>query len=177
MNLALLASVSEDLARLTSVDESTILYAEDEETDVFFLQRAFTKAGITHTLRAVSDGEEAVAYLSGSGPFADRELCPLPALILLDINMPRKSGFEVLEWIRRQPNLKSVPVLIFTSSSNPADKEKAGQLAADDYLVKPSDPLKLAELVKSLNERWLSQTARQLDGNGSEPGPKDRRRV
>ena len=152
----------------------TILYAEDEETDVFFLQRAFTKAGITHTLRAVPDGQEAVAYLSGSGPFADRELCPLPALILLDINMPKKSGLEVLEWIRRQPNLKSVPVLMFTSSSNPTDMEKARQLAADDYLLKPSDPLKLAELVKSLNERWLSQTARQLGANGTGPKPKDR---
>jgi CheY-like chemotaxis protein len=120
----------------------------------------------------VPDGQEAVAYLSGSGRFADRELCPLPALILLDINMPKKSGFEVLEWIRRQPNLKSVPVLMFTSSSNLADREKARQLAADDYLLKPSDPLKLAELVKSLNERWLSQTARQLDAKGAEPGPR-----
>ena len=152
----------------------TILYAEDEETDVFFLQRAFTKAGITHTLKAVPDGQEAVAYLSSSGPFADRELCPLPALILLDINMPKKSGLEVLEWIRRQPNLKSVPVLIFTSSSNPADMEKARQLGADDYLLKPSNPLKLGELVKTLNERWLSQTGRQLGANGTKPKPKDR---
>ena len=151
----------------------TILYAEDEETDVFFLQRAFTKAGITHTLKAVPDGQEAVAYLSGSGPFADRD-CPLPALILLDINMPKKSGLEVLEWIRRQPNLKSVPVLIFTSSSNPADMEKARQLGADDYLLKPSDPLKLGELVKTLNARWLPQTSRQLGANGTKPKPKDR---
>jgi CheY-like chemotaxis protein len=133
-----------------------ILYAEDEANDVFFLKRALKLAGSSHTLRAVSDGEQALEYLAGQGPFADRKSHPLPVLILLDINMPKKSGLEVLEWTRQQPQFKSLPVLIFTSSSRPEDRERARQLGADDYLLKPSDPLKLVELVKLLHDRWLN---------------------
>ena len=135
----------------------TILYVEDEPNDVFFLSRAFQLAGLPNSVKAVSDGQNVLEYLSGTGPFADRELYPLPCLILLDVNIPKKSGFEVLEWIRAQPRLKSLPVLILTSSSHPADMEKARQLAADDYLLKPSDPVKLVQMVQSLHDRWLSQ--------------------
>lgn len=134
----------------------TILYAEDEPNDIFFLQRAFERAGLGHDLQAVPDGEAAQDYLSGTGAFADREVHPLPHLILLDINMPKKSGLEVLDWIRRQPRLKSLPVLILTSSEREADMEKARQLKADDYIVKLSDPLKLVALAQSLHDRWLS---------------------
>ena len=86
----------------------------------------------------------------------DRKI-PIPKIVLLDINMPKKSGLEVLEWIRSQPRYKSFPSLILTSSSRPEDMEKARQLGADDYLLKPTDPLKLVELVKSLQEHWLSK--------------------
>jgi len=137
----------------------TILYAEDEENDVLFLERAFKLAGSTHTLKAVPDGAQALEYLTGEGIFADRTRHPFPDLILLDINMPKKSGFDVLEWLRSQPRYNSLPALILTSSSRPEDMEKARQLGADDYLLKPSDPLKLVEVVRSLQEHWLSQTA------------------
>jgi CheY-like chemotaxis protein len=136
----------------------TILCAEDEANDVFFLQRAFKITGSPHTLNAVPDGEQAVQYLAGEGPFADRERHPLPALVLLDVNMPKKSGLEVLEWIRQQPHFKSLPVVILTSSSRPEDMENARRLGADDYLLKPSDPLKLVDVVTSLQDRWLSHT-------------------
>lgn len=136
-----------------------ILYAEDEENDVFFLERAFKLTGSLHTLSCVADGEEAIHYLAGDGPFADRTNHPIPALVLLDINMPKRTGLEVLEWIRRQSHFKSLPVLIFTSSSRPEDKARACELGADDYLPKPADPLKLVDLVKSLDERWLSRPA------------------
>lgn len=145
------------------MEPRTILYAEDERNDVYFLRRALKKAGSPHTLNAVCDGEEAIDYLTGEGPFADRARHPLPALILLDINMPKKSGFEVLEWIRQQPRFKSLPVLMLTSSSRSEDRETAGHLGADDYLLKPSDPRELIEIVKSLLERWLSQPA--ISGN------------
>ena len=137
----------------------TILYAEDEENDVLFLERAFKLAGSSHSLKAVPDGAQALEYLTGEGIFADRTRHPFPDLILLDINMPKKSGLDVLEWLRSQPRYKSLPALILTSSSRPEDMEKARQLGADDYLLKPSDPLKLVELVRSLQEHWLSQTA------------------
>jgi len=134
----------------------TILYAEDEENDVLFLEHAFKLADSPHTLKAVSDGAQALEYLTGEGIFSDRTRHPFPDLILLDINMPKKSGLEVLEWIRSQPRYKSFPSLILTSSSRPEDMEKARQLGADDYLLKPSDPLKLIEVVRYLEEHWLS---------------------
>ncbi len=133
-----------------------ILYAEDEENDVFFLERAFQLADSPHALKAVPDGEQTIDYLAGVGEFADRTLHPLPALVLLDINMPKKSGLEVLEWIRRKQRFKSLPIVILTSSSRDEDREKARQLGADDYLLKPSHPLDLVDVVKSLHDRWLS---------------------
>ena len=139
-------------------DSGIILYAEDEENDVFFLAEAFESAQSCYTLRAVPNGEEAIEYLAGTGPFANRKRHPLPVLVLLDINMPKKSGLEVLEWIRVQPHFKSLTVLILTSSSRPEDRERARELGADGYLIKPSAPLKLAELVKMLHDRWLTPT-------------------
>ena len=136
-----------------------ILYAEDEADDVFFLERALKLAALPHTLSAVPDGEQAIEYLAGEGAFTDRTRNPLPNLILLDINMPKQSGLDVLAWLRSQPHLKSLPALIFTSSSRAEDKEKARQLGADDYLLKPSNPRDLVELVRSLHEHWLSPPA------------------
>lgn len=135
----------------------TVLYAEDEPTDIFFLQHAFATAGIPHRLQSVPDGEIAIEYLSGTGAFTDREQNPLPCLLLLDINMPKLSGLEVLEWVRKQPQLKKIPVLMLTSSSHPADMEKARHLKANDFLLKPSNPAKLVELVRTIHARWLSQ--------------------
>ena len=137
----------------------TILYAEDEENDIIFLKRAFKRAGSPHTLKAVPDGAQAIEYLAGEGIFADRTQYPIPDLILLDINMPKKSGLDVLQWVRSQPRYKALPALILTSSSRPEDMEKARELGADDYLLKPSDPLKLVEVVRSIEEHWLSQPA------------------
>lgn len=134
----------------------TILYAEDEENDVLFLELALKRTGLPHLLKSVSDGQQAIEYLAGNVPFADRELCPLPSIVLLDINMPKKSGFQVLEWIRQQPRFKSLPVLMLTSSDRAEDHQKASQLGADDYVIKPTAPRKLDALVQSLHLRWLS---------------------
>jgi len=135
-----------------------ILYAEDEDNDVFFLEHAFKVAGSSYTLSVVTDGQQAIDYLAGEGPFADRKRHPLPVLVLLDIMMPRKTGLEVLEWIRQQPQFKLLPVLMLTSSSRPEDKDKARELGADDYHLKPSDPLKLVAVVKGLHTSWLIPT-------------------
>jgi CheY-like chemotaxis protein len=132
-----------------------ILYAEDEENDIFFLKHAFQIFRSPHAVTAVPDGEQALDYLAGRGLFADRKLHPLPVLVILDINMPKKSGLEVLEWTRQQSGFRLLPVLMLTSSSRPEDRERARQLGVDDYFLKPSDPLKLVELVKMLHDRWL----------------------
>lgn len=136
-----------------------ILYAEDEGDDIFFLEYALQTAASPYKLQAVPDGQTAIEYLAGEGVFADRARYPVPALILLDINMPKKNGLEALKWIRQQRRFKTLPVLMLTSSTRSEDMDKARELGADDYLSKPSDPLKLVELVKAFHDRWLSAPA------------------
>jgi CheY-like chemotaxis protein len=133
----------------------TILVVEDDSTDVLLLRRAFDKAGVTDPLQAVSDGEQAMAYLAGEGDYADRERHPLPSLIILDIVLPRRSGFDVLAWIRQQPGLRSLPVIMFTSSGHPADISRAYDAGANAYHVKPSGFQELLDFVEALKAHWL----------------------
>ncbi|MCX5816495.1 MAG: response regulator [Proteobacteria bacterium] len=125
----------------------TILLVEDDSLSVRLIQRAFRKTGLTNPLQIVNDGEQAVAYLAGQSKYADRTDYPLPALILLDLYMPRKSGHEVLAWMREQPGLKDLPVVVLTASQEPADIEKAYSLGAQSYLLKPMTPESLKEVV------------------------------
>ncbi len=137
-----------------------ILLAEDDTNDVFFFQRAVEKTGIPNAVQVVRDGREAVAYLSGAGEFSDREKYPLPCLLVLDLNMPRKNGFEVLEWVRRTPPLHALPAVILTSSQAQRDMQEASEFGAKAYFVKPSDPTKLAELVKAMMTHCLEKSGR-----------------
>lgn len=132
-----------------------ILQVEDDPNDVFFMERAFKAAGITHPLRVVRDGQAAIDYLSGAGEFSDRAQWPLPCLILLDLKLPLRDGFEVLAWIRQQPQLQLIPVIVLTSSAREADVDQACLLGANSFLVKPSDLKERAELARALNEYWL----------------------
>jgi len=133
----------------------SILYVEDEETDVLLLQHALAKAGIRNPLQTVKDGKLAKDYLAGDGPFADRKLHPLPGLVLLDLNLPYWSGLEVLEWIRQQPHLRRVPVIIFSSSSRPDDIAQAYDAGANAYVVKPNALSELTALTLALRDFWL----------------------
>ena len=135
--------------------EYTVLLAEDDPNDVLLIQRAFQKTNIANPLQVVRDGEEAVAYLSGQHPYADRDRHPLPVLLLLDLKLPRKSGFEVLQWLRQQSRLKRLPVVVLTSSNQNPDVNKAFDLGANSYLVKPGGLDSLLELVKNLDMYWL----------------------
>src|SRR5438093_7191297 len=117
---------------------STILLAEDDPNEVLLLQRALVKASLTtDSLKVVSDGEDAMAYLSVQGIYADRGRYPLPALLLLDLKMPRKSGFEVLSWLRKQPQLRYLAAVVLSSSNNHHDVRLAYELGANSYLMKP----------------------------------------
>jgi len=135
----------------------TVLYVEDEETDVMLLQHVFTKAGIYNPLQTVKDGKSAKEYLAGNPPFDDRRLHPLPGLVLLDLNLPYWSGFEVLEWIRQEPQLRRLPVVIFTSSSRPDDIARAYDAGANAYLVKPNALADLTALAVAVRDFWLMQ--------------------
>jgi CheY-like chemotaxis protein len=132
-----------------------ILVAEDLPDDVLMLRHAFTKAGIDAPLHFVTDGQEAVEYLKGERAFADRSKHPLPALLLLDLSMPRLNGFDVLEWVRGQPGLCRLPVVIFTSSQQSKDVNRAYELGANSYLVKPHALSNLHEIAQHLGNYWL----------------------
>ncbi len=133
----------------------TILLVEDDPNDVLLIQRAFRKARLVNPLQVVRDGEEAIAYLGGEGAYADREQYPLPALVLLDLKLPRRSGFEVLQWIRQHAGLKRVPVVVLTSSRNGPDINQAYELGANSYLVKPVGFEGLVDLLKAVHLYWM----------------------
>src|ERR1700722_793214 len=136
--------------------QQTILVAEDDDNDVFFLERAFKLAQITNPRCRVKDGEEAIAYLRGEGEFSDRQRHPLPCLMLLDLKMPRKNGFEVLAWVRQQPTIKRLPIAILTSSKETPDINRAYDSGANTYLVKPVNFEEFLETIRALNLFWLS---------------------
>jgi CheY-like chemotaxis protein len=136
-------------------NRATILVAEDDEDDVLLLRTAFAEAGLGIPLQVVPDGEDAIAYLKGEGKFADRKEFPLPALVLLDLNMPRKNGLEVLSWVRQQGILKRLPVVILSSSSQGPHINKAYELGANSYLVKLSNFTEFVQRIKLLYSYWL----------------------
>lgn len=136
-----------------------VLYVEDEPDDVLFMSRAFKKAGLVNALRPAGDGREAIAYLAGEGVYADRGQHPLPTLVLLDLNLPVVSGFEVLKWLSGRPELKELPVVVFSSSERQEDKVKARKLGARDFIEKPSSTAGLEAVVQELKERWLNEEA------------------
>ncbi len=138
-----------------NMEHDTILLVEDNRTDVLLIQRAFRKANVSVPLQVVEDGEAAVLYLSGREPYSDRICYPLPVMILLDLKLPRKSGAEVLEWLRQQPMLKRLPVVVLTSSKEYADVNHVYDLGANAYMVKPVAFDNLVDIVKTLNMHWI----------------------
>jgi CheY-like chemotaxis protein len=132
-----------------------LLLVEDEPNDVFLIERAFRRCECRHALYTVGDGEEAIAYLEGAREFADREKYPLPSLMFLDLKLPRRSGLEVLAWLRaRADSLKRLPVIVLTSSKQTSDINRAYDLGANSYLVKPVAFDGLLDLVKAFNSYW-----------------------
>jgi CheY-like chemotaxis protein len=125
-----------------------ILLVEDNEDDVFIMERALLKLPLTQRMHVAADGRQAVDYLQGSGKYHDRLAYPIPSLIFLDLKLPFLHGFEVLEWINTQPLLKNVPVAILTSSAEAKDRETALRLGAKTFLVKPPTPATLTQVLK-----------------------------
>ncbi|HXI84522.1 MAG TPA: response regulator [Verrucomicrobiae bacterium] len=134
----------------------TILLVEDDENDMFFLQRAMKNAGVPNPIQIASDGQQAIDYFQGTGKFANREEFPLPYLVLLDLKLPRVMGLDVLKWIRQQPEVAAI-VIILSSSKEEADVATAYRLGANGYLVKPAEASQLNDMAKSIKDFWLSQ--------------------
>jgi CheY-like chemotaxis protein len=125
-----------------------ILLAEDDRNDVFFVRRGLEQAGVRAGLQVVSDGEDVMDYLTGQGIYGDRNQYPMPSLLLLDLKMPLANGFDVLEWLRTQPALEYLPVIVLTSSPEERDRQKAASLGATRYFVKPPTLEMISEIVQ-----------------------------
>ena len=126
-----------------------VLYAEDDPNDVFFMRRGFSKMGGVR-LHIVEHGGAAIDYLSGAGAYGDRTQYPLPTLLILDVKMPECSGLEVLAWVRARDEFATLPVVMFTSSTQGSDVAESRRLGADGYFVKPSNAMNLARLMESI---------------------------
>jgi len=148
------------------MDDKIILLAEDDENDVLLLERAFHKANLHQSLRIVRDGDQAINYLSGRGEYADRERFPLPFLILLDLKMPGTNGFEVLEWVRNDPELKRLLIVVLTSSHLQADVDRAYELGANSYLIKPVEFGEMVNLIQRFEVYWT-----EINRTPSTPNP------
>ncbi len=135
-------------------NHKVVLYAEAEEADIFFMKLAFSKAGLGSALRIVRTGQQALDYFLGCGAFADRNVNPVPMVVILALNLPLLSGFDVLRWMRDRADYNATPVVVFSSSTIDLDKETALRLGANDYVVKPNSGL-FSELVLMLKEKYL----------------------
>ena len=131
-----------------------ILVADDDAQDTMLVKLAVQRASLGLQLSSVKDGEEAIDYLMGRSKFADRQAHPFPKMLLLDLKMPRLSGFDVLEFVRQQPGLKQLPIVIFSSSDDPRDIQRAYDGGANSFLCKPHSNEDLAALLKALEEYW-----------------------
>ena len=136
-------------------ESQTVLLVEDDPDDVLLTQIAFEKARLVNPLQIARDGAEAIEYLEGRAGSAEQTPQPLPTMFLLDIKMPRMDGFEVLEWMRGQPGLKRMVVIVLTASDLRMDVNRAYDLGAVSYLIKPPNAETLVALVGRLHAYWL----------------------
>ncbi len=137
-------------------DQPVVLIAEDNENDIAMLRRAFRQASITAPIQYVTDGEQAISYLKGEGRFGRRDEFPLPDLLLLDLKMPRKNGFEVLEWLGTQPSLSHLRVVVLTTSEALRDVNRAYALGAASFLTKPLNFVEFKDTIQAMYNYWVA---------------------
>lgn len=136
------------------------LLVEDNKDQVFLLLEAFSKARVPSPSDVLVDGDEAIAYLSGQGAYSDRRRHPIPSLVILDVHLPKRNGFEVLDWIRSRRRFDELPVVVLSSSSSPEDMNRARRLRANLYLAKPANLEALVQTVQAIAGYWLISTPR-----------------
>jgi two-component system, chemotaxis family, response regulator Rcp1 len=132
-----------------------ILLVEDDPADVDFLKRALLKAGSIASLHVVSDGQQAVTYLTESGRNGSGS--ELPSLVITDLKMPKHNGLQLIEWIRTQSHLAGIPIVVLSSSDMQQDIDRAIQLGANSYIQKPLSNTELVRIVQSLLATWLQR--------------------
>jgi CheY-like chemotaxis protein len=139
---------------------NTILIVDDNEDDVFAIRRALRKAEVSNPQQIVSNGQLAMDYLAGIGPYSDRTKFPLPFIVFLDLKMPFRDGFDVLTWMRDQPALSDIVVVVLTGSDEVRDHQRAYSLGARSYLVKPASAGDVQQLFLSLESRWMRASSK-----------------
>jgi CheY-like chemotaxis protein len=136
------------------LESQTILLVDDSENDRMFMRIAFKKANFNWPIHELTDGDEVIAYLKGDAPYTERNKFPLPAVVLLDLNMPKRNGFDVLKWVRAQEQFKQLQVIVVTASTRPDDVKLAYCLGANSVLVKPPTIDGLVKMVGCMRD-WL----------------------
>jgi two-component system, chemotaxis family, response regulator Rcp1 len=129
-----------------------ILIVEDNPADVYLIRECMSDKGIIPHLHIVNDGDEALRFLERKAPFADK---PMPKLVILDLNLPKISGFQVLEFIKKDNRFKSIPVIILSTSSSSNDIAQSYSLNANCYVVKPKDLEDFSRIVSSIEDFWM----------------------
>jgi CheY-like chemotaxis protein len=141
--------------------EKTVLVVEDSADDLFLFEMAVKKSGSKCSFRYVHDGEEAIAYMKGEAPFEDRKAHPFPDIVFLDLSLPKKDGFEVLDWMRAAPGCQELKVIVLSGWEYPRHVERAKKAGASMFVQKPIDGRGLGQLVASISNAMV---------DGSEPG-------
>lgn len=145
-------------------DRLIILVAEDDPDDVLLLEQAFQKAGLEKPAHICADGAEAIAYLNGEGIYADRQKYPLPHLLITDLKMPRRSGFDLLEWLKNAPPERSlVAKMVLSTSAAQTDVKRAYELGANCFFQKPNTFEELASIIELANRFWRRTTLPALE--------------
>jgi CheY-like chemotaxis protein len=133
----------------------TVLLVDDSDDDLFLMRMGFKKVEFRAPVQEVRNGEEAILYLSGEGKYADRTLFPYPTVVLLDLNMPLKNGFDVLAWIQGHGQLKPFSLIVLSASARPEDIQRAFTLGANSYLLKPGTLEQLVVMIRCMLQ-WLN---------------------
>ena len=135
--------------------EPVILLVEDSSDDLELLRRFFAKAGLQNSLQAVPDGVEAISYLLGRGKYDDRGRYPEPNIVLIDINMPRVNGLELMSWLRTQPDFERLVIVALSGSGHQDEIDRAYEMGANSYLLKPTSGAELERVIKSFYDYWV----------------------
>jgi len=135
--------------------QNPILFVDDSEDDEILFKRSVRLSGLANPLIVLRDGDAAIEYLQGDGAYADRSKYPLPRVLMLDLKMPKKDGFEVLKWVRQQEHLKEILVVVLTSSDRPEDLDRSRELGANKVITKPCGVPELRKLEEQFPGYWV----------------------
>jgi CheY-like chemotaxis protein len=145
-------------------DFEPVLIIEANDDDALLFRKALEKAGVDNPIRTLADGREAIAYLNGAGPYGDRRRHPLPSIIYTALNLPNKNGFAVLDWLNQHPERASIPVIVMSWSADEEDVQKAYEMGANSYMVKPGTFQELIHSLRAAAEYWQCCFKQPLNG-------------